>query len=304
VLIKEKGGIVIKPRVVLLSASLLIGIFTNVWCDNLSFEKFTKSAEKTVVLIKNLGTGFLYTGKHWTYLVTARHVLTGDPTSDIILSGVLNCSIYWEGQDDSEILPDTIIIHLKQGCSIYEKNCGVYAMERDIVAIKLAHFDSHNHFVGLDNSPISHPEPIKIRTLITERVENVKKFNEINVLDDVMSCGYPSSLKIIQNQLDPDLPVWKKCVVAQKNGKRRTIIIDGPVYHGNSGGPVYIADKSSGEAKLIGIAVQYVPYITDVLESSTDSVRVSSTTVAVPNSGYSVVEPIDGLIDIMEKYDE
>jgi hypothetical protein len=79
--------------------------------------------------------------------------------------------------------------------------------------------------------------------------------------------------------------------VAGKNQITRTIIIDCPVYPGNSGGPV-IEVESQGPIsvyKAIGVVTQFVPG------------TVWGNTV---NSGYAVVVPMDRVLETVERLEK
>jgi hypothetical protein len=76
--------------------------------------------------------------------------------------------------------------------------------------------------------------------------------------------------------------------VAGKNeATRRAIIIDCPSYPGNSGGPAVEIDERGFQSRLtvIGVVVEWVPLVTQG---------------GLANSGYTVLAPMDGVLDLVE----
>ena len=79
----------------------------------------------------------------------------------------------------------------------------------------------------------------------------------------------------------------KKGSVAGIYGSNRTIILDGFLYGGNSGGPVYGIFPDEYAIKLIGIATQYIPNIHDN---------------TIDNSGYSVAISAEIINEIISSF--
>lgn len=70
-----------------------------------------------------------------------------------------------------------------------------------------------------------------------------------------------------------------------------SIILDCPVYPGNSGGPVIEIDQAGALSRrymIIGIVDQYVPYA--------DGGR---TFTIMANSGYSIIIPMDFVLELV-----
>jgi len=138
-----------------------------------------------------------------------------------------------------------------------------------------------------------------------ERYDNIKEAS------DVIFFGFPSDLSRFNMfypkyilQFDLLHPIFKKGIIAQKNDINRTLIIDGAVYGGNSGSPVITLSKTfSGKQGyyLIGICTQFIP---TVITSCGESDKDMLTNISIQNSGYSVVEPIDTLMDLLEGIDK
>jgi hypothetical protein len=73
--------------------------------------------------------------------------------------------------------------------------------------------------------------------------------------------------------------------------EKRTLIIDGPVYRGNSGGPVFEIEPDGPfitHFYLAGVLIQFIP-----LTERAPDFRM------LLNSGYSVAEPIDFVLELV-----
>src|SRR5438552_267375 len=68
---------------------------------------------------------------------------------------------------------------------------------------------------------------------------DLKTYAHVLTANDVFVFGYPSSIGLKNiPQIDYDRPLLIKGIVAGKNAKANTIVLQGFVYPGNSGGPV------------------------------------------------------------------
>jgi hypothetical protein len=88
-----------------------------------------------------------------------------------------------------------------------------------------------------------------------------------------------------------DRPLLRKGIVAGKNPQRRSLILDSPIYFGDSGGPVFEIDRELLETRfrLIGVVREYVPFA----ESTCTSMQLQ-------NSGYSVAAPMDAALNLIQ----
>jgi hypothetical protein len=123
-------------------------------------------------------------------------------------------------------------------------------------------------------------------------LENVKKFDQVLVGNDAILYGYPASLGIPENpQFDPVRPLLRKGLIAGLDPQKRSIIIDAPVYRGNSGGPVFeIEPQGFGHRFwLVGITTEFIP----LAERAPDLQFIL-------NSGYSVAKPMDLVLDLIK----
>jgi hypothetical protein len=113
--------------------------------------------------------------------------------------------------------------------------------------------------------------------------------------------GYPVSLSTSEmQQINYDVPLARKGIVAGKNNKNQSIILDCPVYGGNSGGLVLEINETglgSGNIHLIGVVVQFVPFVEQWRNTRFPELQNTS----LQNSGYSVALPVDNIYDLINR---
>jgi len=127
-------------------------------------------------------------------------------------------------------------------------------------------------------------------------IGSIKPFNRVLVGNDVVLFGYPTSLGLKQTpQLDPRRPLLRKGIVAGTDPSNESIVLDCPVYFGNSGGPVLELDRVGFMTHLviIGVVSQYVPFV-EVGGSNTVAMQVMA------NSGYSIATPMDFVLELIK----
>lgn len=127
---------------------------------------------------------------------------------------------------------------------------------------------------------------------------NARNFKETEITNEVFVLGYPVSLSSPEmKQIDYDSPLVRKGIIAGKNYENNTIILDCPVYGGNSGGLVLEIDAENDIIHLIGVVVQYIPFI-DVWRNVKFSELYNSN---YQNSGYSIALPVDNIFDLIKE---
>lgn len=117
--------------------------------------------------------------------------------------------------------------------------------------------------------------------------KHVKLLKDINVGSQAVVFGYPTTITEVDPWLDVDLPLLRKGIVAGVNKDLKAIILDCPVYGGNSGGlALAIEDTLTTGFKYsaIGVVTNFVPYRKEWFQ----------------NSGYSVVVPMDFVEELFE----
>jgi hypothetical protein len=142
--------------------------------------------------------------------------------------------------------------------------------------------------------------------MVVAPFEYLSRYEGVNISSQIFMFGYPSIGLSDAPQIDRSRPLVRGGIVAGVNAALKTIIIDAPVNHGNSGGPV-VQLSPTNKLRIIGIATQYVPVPEDVLpltpKGSPDSaLPPSPTAVALGNSGYGVVASADSIIDLISAF--
>ncbi len=118
--------------------------------------------------------------------------------------------------------------------------------------------------------------------------DHTKLFKDVLIGNRIYLFGYPTSISSEDPELDIKSPLLRGGIVAGKNKTLNNIILDSPVYYGNSGGLVLeVEDTSVGVTNYrgIGIISQLVPF----LPNSTQ----------FQNSGYSVAVPMDFVYELI-----
>jgi len=131
-------------------------------------------------------------------------------------------------------------------------------------------------------------------------LSHLKMFDDVLTGNDVYLFGYPVSVGIKQMpQIEHNRPLLRKGVVAGKNRKNETLILDCPTYYGNSGGPVAQAEplgSGNTEFRIIGIVREFVPF-----QETWVNATHKLSHWEISNSGYSVVVPADRIVDLVRK---
>ena len=100
--------------------------------------------------------------------------------------------------------------------------------------------------------------------IVVAPFDYLTRYADVDVSSQIFMFGYPSVGFAGYSQIDHARPLVRGGIVAGLNAALKTIIIDAPVNHGNSGGPVVQLSRTN-KLRIIGIATQYVPVPEDVL---------------------------------------
>lgn len=253
--------------------------------DNLSYP--------VLITLSNGGTGsgFFLNTSDSSYLVTAKHVLF-DMGSSRLLSE--EATLMSQPKDPAEAGKN--IVHLRL-LALQTSGAVRVHPTRDIVIVKVAEIESNDQGkIAKFISGATVKQGTKSGILGAEFAA-LKKLSEVLVANEVFLFGYPTSLALKElNQIDSDQPLLRKGIVAGINKSQQSIILDCPVYPGNSGGPVVESDHEgfSTQFRIIGIVSQFVPLV----ETWVNTVHHYKNT-NIANSGYSVVVPIDCALELI-----
>lgn len=167
---------------------------------------------------------------------------------------------------------------------LYRAGKIIYHPSSDVASITIAtpkKIGDQNFLEPIDGVTIKGPG-----TLGLEK-NNFKLFDDVLVGNTVYTFGYPTSLSNASPFIDIKLPLLRKGIIAGKNNSLKVIILDSPIFYGNSGGLVIEAERSDNfktAFKAIGLVTNFVPYAQKWLQ----------------NSGYSVAVPMDFVEELLK----
>ena len=233
------------------------------------------------------GSGFFINGRESIYLVTACHVLY-DPNQKIYHSQEVSAISY--PKENAEHEKNVLNLHLPDLESL-----GLIAtsFEKDLAVIKFAKLIAGGNSFNL--LPGANVKLLSTAGIIGVSLENIKLYKEVLIANEVFIFGYPVSLGVPNiPQIDSSRPLLRAGIVAGKNASLGSIILDCPVYPGNSGGPVVEVeqDGSVNRFRIIGLITQFVPAVASMTGPLSGNVAV--------NSGYSIAASMDGIVDLID----
>jgi S1-C subfamily serine protease len=242
------------------------------------------------------GTGFFVRRERDLFLVTARHVLINPLTEQL-----------WAPEATLRALSKDVketavtVIHLNAGQLQDERQIRADAV-RDVAVIRLGTLTSD----GMNTTPGVVVSARSKGGIIVAPFEYLTRYTAVDISSQIFMLGYPSIGVSGAAQIDRTRPLVRSGIVAGVNEALKTIIIDAPVNHGNSGGPVVQLSRTN-RLRIIGIATQFVPVPEDVLPvnpgyASNPPGSSSRTLLALGNSGYGVVASADAIIDLVASF--
>lgn len=231
------------------------------------------------------GSGFLLSGNNKIYLITAKHVLF-DQNMNIWGQQITLLIPTKDINDESKYI---LSINLQTTPPIYHSSADVASIE---LGATIADPDGNGSNL-IFNPGIEVLKPGNTPMVWVGSKGGVKLLKDVLVSNDVFLYGYPTSLGIKDMpQFDYSKPLLRKGIIASVNQGQGTIIIDCPVYYGNSGGPVIEVDGSSH--RVIGVVVQLIPFVEQWINTKNKLVNEEWA-----NSGYSVVVSMDKVFELV-----
>ena len=260
--------------------------------DNLAYPVLItlKTARAT-----SLGSGFYLNTGNALYLVTAKHVLATGLELDSGTQKVPDAEL--ELLSYSKDLPTPKRILMTVNLSSLRASGDVKPHQsQDVVVVKLATVAPSNNEVPSPQISTFLPGVTMKESaesgLVSVGLAGVRTFDQVLVGNDAIIYGYPVSLGLPNNpQFDFLRPLLRKALIAGQDAQKHSIIIDGPVYRGNSGGPVFEIEPDGFQYHflLIGVLTEFVPLV-----ESTDDFAFRF------NSGYSVAKPMDFVLELIK----
>ena len=245
------------------------------------------------------GSGCFYGDSNNVFIITARHVILQEKKDkkgkviDYSLNGS-KASVKFYARDSDKNSSNEMILDL---IGLYKSGKLKYSPDSDILVINIAKIEyegyphvSYNKFVKRSG---------EMSMMNSFGAMHIGKFKDARPGNDIFIFGYPKSLGLKQQpQFDFNRPLLRKGTLAGKYIDKETIIIDCPSFGGNSGGPVLEVRGNPFNAKvqLIGIVVSFIPF-TETWLNPTYNLK----NMEIVNSGYSVVEPIDKILKLINE---
>lgn len=230
------------------------------------------------------GSGFYFNTGTNIYLVTATHVLYRLPA---VQNGPR--TLYGQRMDllsySRDVADATSNRFQVDITALGEENILRHATA-DVTVVRLFEVGSAGTLRPL---PGVRAQQLAAAGILSASREGVARLNEVLVGNDVFLFGYPLSLNL-DLQIDPERPLLSKGIVAGINRFSHSIILSCPSYPGNSGGPVVEVDSVNllnRQIRIIGVVDQLIPFA--------DANRG----FGAANSGYSVIVPMDFVLDLM-----
>ena len=262
--------------------------------DNLSYPVLIKLDDGVTA------SGFYLNNKNQDYyFVTAKHVffkIDQKTGKEILRSKKAHLTCYSRNlvaNNSIEIILDFQELDDKEFMKVH--------LKADVVVVKIADIIDKGgppyilkwvKGVSRKTKPNNYP-------LVAVARESFKKYKDVLISNKVFVFGYPNSLGLKKEpQIDYSKPLLRKGIVAGKNDSLKTIILDCPVYYGNSGGlaiEVEFIPPNKTEFRSIGIVSQFVPFVEQWV-----SLQHNHMNTQIENSGYSIVIPIDTIIDLID----
>lgn len=260
--------------------------------DNLAYPVLITLKSRGTTL--GSGSGIYLTADDRFYLVTARHVLAAglpDPKTGKIAVPDLVIELLSYSKD----LPTPQRNVLSLDFKTPQDNGDVKAHQSRDVAVVQVGTTAKQDDGSIKTVFLAGVTPLETSGtgVVSAGIDGVRTFDQVLVGNDAILYGYPASLGLPNSpQFDPLRPLLRKALIAGEDPQKRSIIIDGPVYRGNSGGPVFEIDPEFPITHfyLVGVLTEFIP----LTESTPDFMMLL-------NSGYSVAEPMDFVLELVHQ---
>lgn len=236
------------------------------------------------------GSSFLLEANQTMFLITAKHVLFDDKGG--LRGNSIDIIVPTKDIDDNSV--HTFSVDLTVLSPMAHESS-------DVAAIELGKLEKHEEDSGykitVNNGVIKTGNGSS--KMVHVAAQSVKLLNEVLISNDIFLYGYPTSLGIKNSpQFDYNKPLLRKGIVANVYKNHGTIIIDCPVYYGNSGGPVTEVEQngvSGFHYRVIGLVSQFIPFVEEWVNTKNKLVNTE-----FENSGYSVIVAMDKVFELIK----
>lgn len=243
------------------------------------------------------GSGFLLATNDKVYLTTAKHVIYDQKTS----------MVHWKTAEllcqNDNLKSDQVFKFKMDFKKLADKGKIIVHHEADVCVIQIFEtiLDESNPAFGRLNLIEGVTELMSSTEgdFITVALSSVISLDDVLISNDIYLYGYPTSLGLANNQqFNITKPLLRKGIVAGVNNLNSTIILDCPVYFGNSGGPVVQVENLNNGTfshKIIGLVSEYVPFQENWINSRNGAINTY-----ISNSGYSIAVSMDKVLETLK----
>jgi hypothetical protein len=281
-------GIYMKKLFLILSLFVLM-IHVAVCEENVFNFNLSKDVQKIVVLIQGeqeggqtyapAGTGFFYNSGKWVYLITMKHVLLDKYKPEEFSYKKVKCLFYTAGSKED------VSNELTIGLSADMLNKTIFLSQKDVAAVRLGRYRSGAwEYVS---PQIAWNNAKQGKSMICGAQEVSLKFDNIDITENTIIFGFPPA----SGGYNIDFPLFRKGIVAGKDYDKKVLVLDSLVAPGNAGGPAFVLRQNTMIEKyfyLIGLTTEYVPFSSASKEEK-------------KNAGYTVVEPMDTVFELIKQ---
>ena len=252
------------------------------------------------------GSGFYITQDNGAaYFVTAKHLLFFDPEKEgkTGVKGNLALLVSYPREKGAKY-PIRLQLELPK---LYEWRYLQDHPSRDVAVVRVGKITVTAKGKALIFSPgvslVAKPgeEPGNV-SIVGANKDVIKTYDKISIGNEIFTFGYPTSLGIESYpQIDYSKPLLRKGIIAGVNEEKKSLILDCPVFYGNSGGPVVEAESVNiGETRysIVGMVSEFIPF-----DDKWYGLRQLFNLRQIENSGYSVAIPMDTILDLIEGTD-
>jgi hypothetical protein len=209
--------------------------------DNLSYPVLI-TLENSHGATLGFGSGFYFNDDDAVYLVTAKHVIIAglpDPAASQVVrvpDMQLRLLAYTKGTPPHQIVTTVNLATLR------ESGLAKVHPTQDVAVLKVGTFAQPGKINEMRQ--VSSVPGVTVAGggigdgIVGVSRQAIKTSDQILVGNDALIYGYPVSLGIGNPQFDVFHPLLRKALIAGYDAQRKSIIVDGPAYRGNSGGPV------------------------------------------------------------------
>jgi hypothetical protein len=267
--------------------------------DNLAYPVLIILKHKSGAVVA-FGSGVYLGTATAEYLVTAKHVIAeGLPDEKTHKAEVPDLVLELVSYSKDQPTQQRILLTVDFQMLLARGDVRAHKT-RDVAAIKLGVLkEQPDHSLMTFFSPGVTKVQFADSGLVSAGMVAVRKFDDVLVGNDAILYGYPVSLGLPNSlQFDPLRPLLRRAFIAGKDPEKHSLIVDGPVYRGNSGGPLFEIEPVPGadihsppdlQFHLIGIMTEFVP----LTEQAADFTMLL-------NSGYSIAEPMDFVLELIQ----